>query len=66
MGVSNWLAVLVSALAFFAIGWVWYGPLFSKPWASGMGYDGDLIEQRIEPRIVQPGWVAHEHRSGRR
>ncbi len=52
MGVSNWLAVLVSALAFFAIGWVWYGPLFSKPWASGMGYDGSGSDMSMPPMML--------------
>jgi hypothetical protein len=34
----NWLAVLVAALAGFAVGGLWYGPLFGKAWmaASGM------------------------------
>lgn len=28
----NWPSVLVAALAGFAIGSLWYGPLFQKPW----------------------------------
>jgi hypothetical protein len=34
----NWLSVVVAALSGFAIGSLWYGPLFQKPWmaASGM------------------------------
>lgn len=34
----NWLSVIVAALSGFAIGSIWYGPLFQKPWmaASGM------------------------------
>lgn len=28
----NWLAILVSAVAFMAVGAFWYGPLFQKPW----------------------------------
>lgn len=48
---ANWLAVAVSALAVFMIGWIWYGPLFSKPWASGMGYDqsGDMT---MDPKML--------------
>jgi len=48
---ANWLAVAVSALAVFMIGWIWYGPLFSKPWASGMGYDmsGDM---KMDPKML--------------
>jgi hypothetical protein len=34
----NWLAVLVAALAYFAIGAVWYAPpLFGKAWAAAGG-----------------------------
>lgn len=34
----NWLAVVVAALSGFALGGLWYGPLFGKAWmaASGM------------------------------
>jgi hypothetical protein len=28
----NWLSVFVAALSGFAIGALWYGPLFGKPW----------------------------------
>lgn len=32
MGEFNWLAVLLGALAFFAVGALWYGVLFGKAW----------------------------------
>lgn len=34
----NWVSVFVAALSGFAIGALWYGPLFGKPWMrlSGM------------------------------
>ena len=37
----NWLSVVVAALSGFVIGWLWYGPLFRKPWmaASGMTFE---------------------------
>lgn len=36
----NYLAALVAALAFFAIGALWYSPvLFSKPWQRSIGLD---------------------------
>jgi hypothetical protein len=28
----NYFAVLVAAVAAFMVGWLWYGPLFGKPW----------------------------------
>jgi hypothetical protein len=30
-----WLHVLVAAVAYFMLGALWYGPLFSKPWIRG-------------------------------
>lgn len=31
------LAVLAAAVAYFLVGWLWYGPLFGKTWARHMG-----------------------------
>ncbi|NIP83325.1 MAG: DUF1761 family protein [Gemmatimonadetes bacterium] len=38
MGSINWLAVIVAAVATFALGALWYGPVVGKLWmrASGM------------------------------
>src|SRR5258708_15873212 len=33
----NYLAVLVAALLSMPIGFLWYGPLFGKPWMKEMG-----------------------------
>jgi len=33
----NWLAVLVAALSGFAVGALWYGPLFGKAWMRESG-----------------------------
>ncbi len=37
-GTLNWLAIVAAAVSSFAIGGLWYGPLFGKAWmrASGM------------------------------
>lgn len=35
----NWLAIVVAAVAAFAIGFVWHGPLFGKTWARLVGID---------------------------
>ncbi len=37
MGDVNLLAVFLSALAFFAFGWLWYGLLFGKAWQREAG-----------------------------
>ena len=39
---TNWLAVLVSAVAGFALGWLWYGMLFLQKWADGNGLTLDM------------------------
>lgn len=35
----HWLAVLAAALSAFALGGVWYGPLFKHAWAREAGID---------------------------
>lgn len=35
----NYLAVLVSAVASMVLGFLWYGPLFGKPWMKLMGWN---------------------------
>lgn len=35
------LAVLVAALAYFVVGWLWHGPLFGKTWAQLQGISMD-------------------------
>lgn len=37
----NWLAILVSVVLVFAIGAVWYGPLFLKVWMLAQGLPAD-------------------------
>lgn len=37
----NWLAVVVSAAAFYALGALWYSALFGKAWAAEVGIDPD-------------------------
>ena len=35
---ENWIAVIVAALAAFAVGGIWYGPLFGKAWMAEVGF----------------------------
>jgi hypothetical protein len=37
----NWLAIIVSVVASFAMGSVWYGALFRKAWARAMEFPDD-------------------------
>jgi len=45
---TNYLAVVVSAIAYFVLGAVWYGVLFNKPW---MALEHMTVEQA---RSVNP------------
>jgi hypothetical protein len=49
MGI-NYVAVLVAALSGFAIGAIWYGPLFGKHWMSAAG-----PAPEEQPRVNMPG-----------
>jgi hypothetical protein len=37
LGDLDWLAVVVGAVVFMVVGWLWYGPLFGKQWSAGTG-----------------------------
>jgi hypothetical protein len=37
----NWLAVVVAGLSAFALGGVWYGPLFKHAWCREAGVNAD-------------------------
>ena len=40
----NYWAVLVSAVAFFAVGSLWYGLLFGDAWMKAMGWTKESLE----------------------
>ena len=44
MAEINWLAVLLGALAFFLVGAIWYGVLFSKAWRKAAGMSDEKIQ----------------------
>ncbi|MGD8780947.1 MAG: DUF1761 domain-containing protein [Ignavibacteria bacterium] len=45
----NYIAVLVSALAAFIIGGIWYGPLFGKAWMAAVGKTEEEIKKNFNP-----------------
>jgi fluoride ion exporter CrcB/FEX len=47
----NWLAILVAALAGFAVGGVWYGPLFSKAWIRESGVNLEKARSINKPKL---------------
>jgi hypothetical protein len=47
LGQLNWLAVVVGAVVYFALGALWYSPLlFARPWQRSIGWD----ETRTPPQ----------------
>ncbi|MFT6473677.1 DUF1761 domain-containing protein [Qipengyuania profunda] len=44
MAEINWLAVLLGALAFFLVGAIWYGVLFSQAWQKAAGMSDEKIQ----------------------
>jgi len=48
----NWWAILVAAALAFALGALWYGPLFGKAWLAALGKTEDDIEPSAQPFIV--------------
>ena len=47
----NWIAVFVAALAGFAVGGTWYGPLFGKPWMRESGVTTDKARAVNMPKL---------------
>lgn len=56
-GALNWLAVVVSALSAFALGALWYGPLFGRAWQALSGITDDDIRQRHPAKIYGTAFV---------
>ena len=48
----HWLAVIVAAVAGFAVGGIWYGPLFGKAWATARGLDPDSLKDGFNAPLV--------------
>ena len=55
---TNWIAVIVAAVAHFFIGWLWFSVLFMKPWMKEMGLDKLTPKQRKEGMKDMPKSMA--------
>lgn len=53
----NWLAVLVAAIAAFAIGGLWYGPLLGKAWMRASGITEEKARSANMPMIFGLAFV---------
>jgi hypothetical protein len=45
----NYIAVVIAAVAGFAVGAVWYAALFSKPWLAAVGFSAEDLKQGRSP-----------------
>ena len=48
----NWWAIVVATVAAFALGGLWYGPLFGKAWLAALGKAPEDIEPSPTPFVV--------------
>jgi hypothetical protein len=48
----NWLAVLAAAIVTFALGGLWYGPLFGKVWRTAEGQAEPQPGRQKHPAMV--------------
>jgi hypothetical protein len=50
LGQLNWLAVIVGALIYFALGALWYSPvLFQRQWQRSIGWDPQRTPPEMSP-----------------
>tara|TARA_B100001057_G_scaffold455755_1_gene502518 strand:+ start:442 stop:858 length:417 start_codon:yes stop_codon:yes gene_type:complete len=56
MGNVNLLAVVLGTVAFFAIGALWYGPLFGKSWREMNGMTDEMVKAGPQPG-QKPVWL---------
>lgn len=49
----NWLAVLAATVAGFALGGLWYGPLFGRPWMLSIGMDPETVKNTPKKGLRQ-------------
>ena len=52
IGQVNWLAVITAVVAFMAIGFLWYGPLFGERWMRERGVTRDELAEGATRAIV--------------
>ena len=48
----NWWPILVATIAAFALGWLWYGPLFGQKWLEALGKTQDELKPSPKPFII--------------
>ena len=51
-GGLNWWAIVVATATAFALGALWYGPMFGKAWVAALGKSEDELQPTATPFIV--------------
>lgn len=51
---DNWLAVIAAAVAFYAVGFIIYGAVFSKLWMSLTGYTKEQLAPHMWKMALSP------------
>jgi uncharacterized protein DUF1761 len=60
LGQLNWLAVIVGAVIYFALGALWYSNvLFAKPWQKAIGWDASQQPPQQNPLTYIVPFVAY-------
>lgn len=57
LGQANWLAVIVAAVSTFALGGLWYGPLFGRAWMRASGVTEEQVRQGNKGKIFGLSFV---------
>ena len=54
----NYIAILLAAVVTMVIGFLWYGPLFGKPWSKLMGW-GEMAPEKMKEmqKKAMPGYA---------
>ena len=66
LGQLNWLAVIVGALVYFALGALWYSPMFlGKAWQRSIGWDESRTPPEQSPMTYQADAVSVTPRARR-
>ena len=56
-GAVSWLAVLLAGVVFFAIGGVWYGPMFADRWQRASGVTEEIARASNLPLVFLSTFV---------
>jgi uncharacterized protein YacL len=49
----NWLALVACAVASMVVGFIWYGPIFSRQWGELTGWTAEKVQAEPQSRLMQ-------------